>query len=419
MTLEKRRGGILTGNYLLLAGGALNYRLPMSANHIARYLGGHCERLDVVGFISSYGKSPESNWHRWSKSIRNLMYDRISISRDGTTNEITIRKFHMPEMLDMVFQSLWIYPNLRPLLAPVYEVGVIYGQEHILLMKLLKLEKRVKHLVYIDVDNHASYYPDPWSGLVAHLEKISVRMVDGVVSVSRPLERLRYEQGADRVRLVPNGVDFRLFQEARLNRISHPPTLLYIGTLDKRWGVDLAIEALPLIREKVPDVNLVIVGKGPAEQELMDLTRSLDIADAVRFQGLVLHKDLPSLMAGADIGIATSRENAFRQFASPLKICEYMAAGLPVICSGGGDAEKMIEESGAGINIPFSREAFVDAVMSYLSSTVRMADASEAGVEFARSLSWEVQISRIAEFIAEVAELNGSNGKDSGKVKMS
>jgi len=409
---------MLPGNYLLLAGDALNYRLPMSANHIARYLGKHCERLDVVGFISSYGGPPASSPLRLVRSARNLISDRVRISSNGRTRGITIRKFHMPEMLDMAAQGLWVYPNLRPLLAPVYEVGLIYGHEHILLMKLLKMDKRVKHLVYIDVDNHASYYSDFWSGFVEQLEKTSVHMVDGVISVSRPLEKLRHEQGADRVRLVPNGVDFELFQEARLNRTSHPPTLIYIGTLDKRWGVDLAIEALPLIREKVPDVNLVIVGKGPAKQEFVDLARSHGVADAVRFHGLVPQKELPNLMAVADIGIATSRENAFRQFASPLKINEYMAAGLPSICSGGGDAEKLIKESGAGINIPFSREAFVDAVMSFLNSKTRMADASEAGVNFARSLSWEVQISRIAEFIAEVAELNGSNGKESGKVQM-
>ena len=63
-THDKRQNEKLPGNYLLLAGDALNYRLPMSANHIARYLGEHCERLDVVGFISSYGGPPASSGER-------------------------------------------------------------------------------------------------------------------------------------------------------------------------------------------------------------------------------------------------------------------------------------------------------------------------------------------------------------------
>jgi glycosyltransferase involved in cell wall biosynthesis len=279
-------------------------------------------------------------------------------------------------------------------------------------MSLLKLEKRVRNLVYIDVDNHATYYTRPWSNLVAGLEKASVQLSEGVVSVSQLLATLREQQGARCVKLVPNGVDFPLFYEACHKRTSHPPTLIYVGTLDERWGIDLAIRAIPLLREKIPGIRLLIAGKGPAEQDLKDLSESLNLNGAISFLGLVQHRDLPSVMAEADIGIATSRPDAFRQYASPLKICEYMAAGLPVICSGGGDAEKIIVDSKAGANIKFSPEALAQSVLFLLGSSDRLAAASEAGIEYARSRSWEHQVTQIALFLADVSGCDSSLGVD-------
>jgi len=111
----------------------------------------------------------------------------------------------------------------------------------------------------------------------------------------------------------------------------------------------------------------------------------------------------------ADIGIATSRSNAFRQYASPLKIVEYMAAGLPVICSGGGEAKKMIEESGAGMNIPFEPEAFAEAVQSLWATPGRLSAAREAAISYACSRSWEQNGILMAQLVSQVTGVENSS----------
>jgi glycosyltransferase involved in cell wall biosynthesis len=288
-------------------------------------------------------------------------------------------------------------------------VGIVDGPESALLALFLKKTRRVRFLIYYDIDYYPGQSPQ-WSGILSRREQICCKVADAVASVSRPLAALREQQGARLVTVVPNGVDFARFHAANLIRAEHPPTLIYMGSLDARWGVDLSIRAMPLLRHQIPDIRLLIAGRGPAEQELRQLALSLGVNDCVRFEGFVPYSDLPTLLAQADIGVATSRSVSFRHYASPLKIVEYMAAGLPVICSGGGEAEKMIEESRAGANIPFKPEAFAEVVQTLWATPGNLSAAREAAINYARSRSWEQMGTLMAQLISRVAGVVNSNG---------
>jgi glycosyltransferase involved in cell wall biosynthesis len=183
-----------------------------------------------------------------------------------------------------------------------------------------------------------------------------------------------------------------------------------MGSLDVRWGVDLSIQAMPLLRQQIPDIRLLIAGRGSAEQELRQLALSLGVNDCVHFKGFVPYSDLPSLLAQADIGVATSRSVSFRHFASPLKIVEYMAAGLPVICSGGGEAEMMISESRAGMNIPFEPQAFAESIYSLLTTPGSLSAAREEAINYARSRSWEQMGILMAQLVSRVMGAEKSIG---------
>jgi glycosyltransferase involved in cell wall biosynthesis len=316
-------------------------------------------------------------------------------------------------MLDPMIQDLWLLAILRPHLKRRYSIGIVDGPESALLALYLKKTRRVQHLVYYDIDLYPAVHPQ-WAGILSWREQVCCRVADAVVSVSRPLAALREKQGAGLTAVIPNGVDFSQFHAANQMRRQHPPTIIYTGTLDARWGVDLSIRAMPLLCRHIPDIQLLIAGSGPAEQELRQLALSLGVQERVLFQGFVPYSDLPALLARADIGVATSRQNEFRQYASPLKLVENMAAGLPVICSGGGEAEKMIEESGAGINIPFDPEAFATAVQSLLTIPDRLLAFREAAIEYAHGRSWEQLGTQMAQLISRI-----STGTDRSQIATS
>lgn len=393
----------LSGDFLYVAGSDLYNRLNQPSQHMPYHLARHLERLDLVGYTRFYDGPPAPAWKRLKQGMRNAISHRISICEKGRIRTVAARRLRLPGSLDPMVQDLWLYMILRPHLKRRYHVSIVDGPESALLARLLKKTGRTRFLIYYDIDYYPGVHPQ-WSGLISRREQICCKVADAVASVSRPLAALREQQGAKLTAVVPNGVDFAHFHAANLVRKECPLTLIYTGSLDTRWGVDLSIRAMPLLRRQFPHIRLLIAGRGPAEQELRQLAQSMRLGDCVRFEGFVPYPDLPNLLAQADIGVATSRQNIFRQYASPLKIVEYMAAGLPVICSGGGEAEQMIEESRAGTNIPFEPEAFAKAVHSLWVAPGNLSTTREAAINFARSRSWKQMGTLMARLVSQVTE---------------
>ncbi|HMM28150.1 MAG TPA: glycosyltransferase [Aggregatilineaceae bacterium] len=393
---------VVAGRCLYVAGSDLFIRLNQPAQRLPLHWAAHVEQLDLVGYAAFYDGPPAPALARIRQGIANTLARRVTVTGDGAIRRISARRLRLPSAVDLLAQDLWLYAILRPHLARHYAIGIVYDPESALLAACLKRSGRVETLVYHDIDYYPAVHPHG-RRITAWRERMLVRMADAVLSVSRPLVALREQQGARRVFYLPNGVDYETFSAANRLRAPHPPTLLYAGTLDLRWGVDLPIRALPRLRERLPGVRLLIAGDGPASAQLRALAGEAGVSEAVRFLGFVPYDRLPAIMAEADLGLATSREDIFRQYASPLKIVEYMAAGLPVICSGGGEAALMVEESGGGVNIPFVPEALAEATAALLAHQDALATRRNAAVAYARGRTWDSLGRQLAADLRELA----------------
>lgn len=161
------------------------------------------------------------------------------------------------------------------------------------------------------------------------LERFVWRRADRIYCVTGPLRDLIAAQGApaDRIEVVQNGTDpdeFRPRPEAV--QASAGAVLGFIGFVRAWHGLDSVLRAMA---EDLAGgaLRFVVVGEGPARPELERLAQTLGIADRVRFTGLAARQDVPGLLAGFDIALQPSVVS----YASPLKIFEYMAAGLAIV----------------------------------------------------------------------------------------
>ncbi len=110
--------------------------------------------------------------------------------------------------------------------------------------------------------------------------------------------------------------------------------LFYPGTLTWHQGIDIAVRALGLIRDKAPEAEFHIYGDGPARRSLENLIRELALQNRVFLKDIEPIEKIADLMAQADIGIVPKRNDPFGGEAFSTKIFEFMAAGIPVIVSG-------------------------------------------------------------------------------------
>jgi len=377
---------------VLLIGGT---NLLQAHNHrihhlIARLKAWGCP-LDVVGQVNYYTGPPAGRWTRFSQGLRSMLHERAELVRSCDNTQITVRK--LPGVFGTLAQELWTYIVLKPLIRKRYQLCIFGHPCNALLAALLKKRGVVRTLIYDDWDyfpGHTATARGPLGALVLRWrERVCIKNADVVVSVSHPLAELRRRQGAREVTVVPNGVEYSLFQPAQKKRL-HPPTLVFMGNLSYVWGADLPIRALPAIQARIPDVRYLVLGAGPDENALRSLAyEKMALQDCVFFLGRQPYRELPRFLAEADIGVLTCRKQPFREYASSLKAPEYMAAGLPVVATRVGEMASVIEESQAGVIVDFTPQAFAQAVVGLFHDSTKYSEYSANAIACAMKHDWE------------------------------
>lgn len=394
---------------LFIGGWGLLHGLNHRSRHMAAYLQQRFKHIDLVGFDNFYsgtGSSTAHPWHKARKGISNLVHSRVRISVDGSARRIVIRNLFAPPPINLLVRDLWRYANLCRAVTPPYDVAIFGHAENAWMARLLKSSGRVQRLIYDDWDYLPGWERNRLSmRLMAGRERLCVREADAVITVNALLGQLRIQQGAKQVLVVPNGVNLPLFARAR-EKISHPPTLIYMGTLSPLWGIDLAIKAMPALLDSIPNIRLLIVGAGPTEADLRalkTLSHALDVTERVSFLGHLEYEALPAVLGEADIGIATSLPRSqFRRYASPLKLIEYMAAGLPVIATRVGQTEITMEQAGAGILIDRSVEEFVAAAVRLLSDQKLYEHCAQSAITYAADFDWDLLLEQAYQYVLQI-----------------
>ena len=193
-----------------------------------------------------------------------------------------------------------------------------------------------------------------------------------------------------RVFTVPNGVN--------VHRITPQPespgapVVTFVGTLKPWHGVDVLLRARAQAHK---DWKLRIIGDGPMRAELDDLARSLGID--VDFRGAVAPDAIPQHMAGTAIGVAPypAMDTDSDQYFSPLKVYEYMAAGLPVVASRVGQLPEIMGESEYLVP-PSDPEALAEALDALVANPVERARVgSDNRRQAEREHSWTGTVDHI------------------------
>jgi glycosyltransferase involved in cell wall biosynthesis len=109
--------------------------------------------------------------------------------------------------------------------------------------------------------------------------------------------------------------------------------LCYPGTLNWHQGVDIAIQAMALVRSVVPNALLLIIGEGPERENLGRLISHEGLEDVVTLCGVVSIEKVAEIMASVDLGVVPKRADSFGNEAFSTKIMEFMAMGVPVVAS--------------------------------------------------------------------------------------
>ena len=189
-----------------------------------------------------------------------------------------------------------------------------------------------------------------------------VAAATATVAVSDPVrDWVRERTGSESVHTVPNGVSITRIVP-RPEDVGDP-VVTFVGTLKPWHGVTDLLAAAALAKRPW---KLRIIGDGPERAALEEQTAGLGIE--VDFRGAVAPADMPGQLAGSAIGVAPYPDlgGEQQQYFSPLKVYEYLAAGLPVVASAVGQLPQILGE--LGTLVPPSDPAALAAAIDTLAA---------------------------------------------------
>lgn len=170
----------------------------------------------------------------------------------------------------------------------------------------------------------------------------------------------------DRVVVLPNGVDPDRFHPQPI-RAQGPFTVGFVGTLKPWHGVDVLIEAMAGLRRRRSDVGLLLVGDGPQARDI--LTRAERSGVPVEHTGALAPMDVPPHLARMDVACAPYPATGNVSYFSPLKVLEYLAAGVPVVASAIGQLPHLLDDGRCGVlTDPGDADALASAIDDLLAN---------------------------------------------------
>lgn len=181
------------------------------------------------------------------------------------------------------------------------------------------------------------------------------------------------------------GLDMSSIKDATKEKIKDQ-YIFSLRRLDSSKGIDLLIKAFSLIKEKFPQLYLVIAGEGPEEQKLRQLAKDCCGDERVLFIGTVGLERGIALLKGADVTVVPSLSEG-----GGLVNIEAQAAGCPVIASRVGGIPEYVKENESGLLFESGNFAeLADKISDVLSNESLRSKIIEGGYVYSQLFDWNV-----------------------------
>ena len=208
--------------------------------------------------------------------------------------------------------------------------------------------------------------------------------VDAIICVSKyEATSLQgaFPESSGKIRIIQNGVDFDRLQLYRWNQPVQP-TILFAGRLENHKNVDKIIQAFAVLQKDTPDLRLVIVGRGPAKYELLQLSQGLGVGSKIEWIDGATKARINQLYSSSTVVVMPSEFEAYGLVAA-----EAISLGTPTIVA---DATALSDFVSAGlaqpIEPPVTSEKVLQSIAQVLSDPPAFSPKLNPGEAI---LSWD------------------------------
>jgi len=148
-----------------------------------------------------------------------------------------------------------------------------------------------------------------------------------------------------------------------------PGQMVYLGTLLKTRKLDILVRVLKLVKEQKPNATLVYVGPEElaGDADVLEAeAKKLGVEDSLVLTGRLPREDAFKIVRESEVCFSPFHPTPILNSTSPTKLIEYMALKKASVANDHPEQRDVLRESGGGICVPYSAEAFADAALAIL-----------------------------------------------------
>lgn len=229
--------------------------------------------------------------------------------------------------------------------------------------------------------------------LLKKIEKASAAFVDHVI-VSNHLwyeKLISRSVPKEKCSVFLNHVDPAVFYRRPRTRRDGKFIILFPGSFQWHQGLDVAIEAFALIKDKVRNAEFHLYGGGGVEADLVRLATKLGLDGKVRFCGSLPLDQIPDVIANADLGVVPKRADSFGNEAYSTKIMEFMSQGVPVVVARTKIDTFYFDDTVVRFFASGDVHAMADAMLAVIEGEALREALVAKGHEYVEQHSWDVR----------------------------
>lgn len=354
---------------MIIAGQVLTSRLET----LEKYYRSKVRYLEVIGVSNPFGVRG---------SARFTLYRNGKVIKEGSLFGIELKGIYWINQLLMgpVF-ILYAVAMIRTVLMMRRKFDVFIGIAcfSTLFGILLKKLGIVRNVIYYTLD----YYPMPESlhintlinKAIWYLDRFCCRKSCMVWNISAGIPEareklMRFAQEKYRSFIVPLTYDEEFLRYRRPEEIDQN-TLVFVGTLSRHQGLQLAVESMAGIISKKREMKVRVIGKGPFERDIRRTIAEKGLEGRFIFHGFVEdEQEVFDIVSRCAVGICPWTDELDNNviYADPGKPKLYAFCGIPVVITRVTAVADEIHNCGAGIAIKYSADEFAEAVLKILES---------------------------------------------------
>lgn len=241
-------------------------------------------------------------------------------------------------------------------------------------------------------------------------ERNMARWLPAMTVVSEDLRSRALAEGAhpNQVRKIMNGCPVDRIvpgdQVAARRALALPidrQILLFVGV--GQYDVDLVLDALAALRERWPTgPRPLTLFVGPHEDSIRRWAQERSVEADVIATGFKKDHELPSYLHAADVGLLPFADKPLNWARFPIKIGDYLAAGLPILTNAVGEMGRIVAEEHVGEVTAPNAPAYAAGLLRLLSDPARLADCRSRARPAAERLSWDAMGRELESFYDEL-----------------